>query len=143
MPTRAFCLLGLLWAIGCGGDDGGGASAPVPIGDGGTTGRGMHMCEDDDGDGFGPYCGVGMSMDCEPDNPDVTDECVRCVKPNLGCPCEDGTKPMTGCTPKDMRGTKDGMVGTFHCTEGTRYCRDGAWSDCEFIAQYTSFIADK
>ena len=142
MPMRTLCLLGLLWAAGCGGgDDGAGVGPPVTI-DEPDGGRGMRVCMDDDGDGFGPYCGIGMSMDCEPDNPDVTDECVRCVKPNKGCPCEAGTPPMIGCKPTAMRGTKNGVQGTYVCSEGTRYCRDGAWSDCEFIAQYTTFVPD-
>jgi hypothetical protein len=96
---------------------------------------------DADGDGFGKYCPAGL--DCNDHDPNVTDECVRCAMPNLGCPCEPGTMPMR-CDPHyAKKTTMNGQTGTLVCSEGTRYCRDGAYSDCEILFSYATFIPDK
>ena len=96
---------------------------------------------DEDGDGFGQNCKLGK--DCDDTDPNVTDECRRCVMPNLGCPCTPGTMGMR-CDPKYMKKTTmNGQTGTLVCSEGTRYCRDGVYSDCEVLLQYAMFIADK
>lgn len=105
------------------------------------AGDGASMCVDEDDDGFGYGCQKGK--DCDDNNPDVTDECTRCVTPNKGCPCEAGTKPLDGCKPEDKRVTMNGVTGVVVCKQGTRYCRDGAWSECEAIQQYSTFIPDK
>jgi hypothetical protein len=104
------------------------------------AGDGESMCVDEDDDGYGRGCSDGP--DCNDKDPDVTDECIRCGTPNKGCPCEPGTKPLSGCKPEDKRVTMNGVRGVLMCTEGTRYCRDGAWSDCEAIQQYTTFVPD-
>jgi hypothetical protein len=93
-----------------------------------------YECVDEDGDGFGLYCDKGS--DCDDGDPSVTDECRRCKQPKLNCPCKPGTMPMK-CDPPDMH--VEG--GTLVCSEGTRYCRDGFYSDCEIIGQYV-FVPD-
>jgi len=117
------CVLGI---SGCGDDDPATPSKPRPQRDAGDE----FVCEDADDDGFGRYCDSGA--DCDDDDPEVTDECRRCVQPLLGCTCEPGTMPLK-CDPPDVH--VDG--GVLVCSEGTRYCRDGFWSDCEIIGQYT------
>lgn len=92
--------------------------------DGGSAER----CIDRDDDGYGKYCKEGP--DCDDDDPDTTDECVRCKKPHLDCPCE--PQPPQYCVPAEREG--DG--GTYKCAEGSRYCRDGYWSDCEAVGDY-------
>lgn len=138
MGFRTLCLTGFFVLFGCGGDDGG-TEPPASTNDGGTsTGSGRRQCMDEDGDGYGPYCGEGL--DCDDDDPEITDECRRCRVPNKDCPCEPGTKPLT-CDPDDVETTQNGVKGVLVCSEGARYCRDGAWSDCEIIWMYTTFVA--
>jgi hypothetical protein len=123
----ALCLC-LLSALSCGDD----AAPPKVIHrDGGDD---LYECVDDDGDGFGQYCTKGS--DCDDKDPNVTDECRRCKQAKLNCPCKPGTMP-TKCDPPDMH--VEG--GTLVCSEGTRYCRDGLYSDCEIIGQYV-FVPD-
>ena len=120
----AAALTFLLW--GCG-DDGGGLPPPsVSSGDASVS----RECEDADGDGFGKNCVLGR--DCNDDDPDDTDLCYRCLQANPGCPCEPGTPPMF-CTPPTIK--VEG--GILVCSEGTLYCRDGMWSECEIIGAYT------
>lgn len=140
MPVRALCLMALLVGlVGCGGDDDDDGSTMVPTGRP-DSGSGSRRCVDNDDDGFGDFCSDGD--DCDDDDPEVTDECRRCVVPNKGCPCEAGTKPMS-CDPKDLRTTQNGQTGVLVCSEGTRYCRDKKWSDCEILFQYATFVPDK
>jgi len=87
-------------------------------------------CQDDDGDGFGVGCSRGD--DCDDTDPAVTDACYRCAEPNDGCPCERGTRPIF-CMPDSIH--VDG--GVLVCSEGSRYCRDGTWSACEAIGEFT------
>jgi len=125
MRIAALCLVA--WClIGCGGDDDGGDDGAPSL----TT---------DAGDGFGRYCDEGP--DCDDDDSEMTDECVRCAEPNKGCPCEPGTKYMT-CDPEDKRIVMDGMSGTLVCSDGARYCRRGLWSDCEILMEYSTFVPD-
>lgn len=140
MRRDVLLFLGLLALIGCGGGDdaGGGAgdkNKSVSLGDGGNTRR----CKDADGDKFGDYCDPGD--DCDDSDPEVTDECIRCVVPNEDCPCEPGTESMV-CTPKDKKVIKDGISYTVSCTIGTRYCRDAFYTDCEFLEEYTTMVRD-
>jgi hypothetical protein len=86
-------------------------------------------CQDEDGDGYGKYCDKGA--DCDDTDPNITDICRRCRQPTVDCPCKAGTMPMK-CTPPDIQ--VEG--GTLVCSEGTRYCRDSLYSDCEIIGQY-------
>ena len=140
MRAWAFCVVAVLGFSGCaGGDDDDGMASSVPTSnkDGGT---GSRRCMDEDGDGFGRYCVAGN--DCDDEDPTVTDECTRCVVPNKNCPCEPGTKPLY-CDPDDLHVTMNGQTGVLVCSEGTRYCRDEVWSDCEILFQYATFIPDK
>ncbi len=128
--------------LGCGGKGGGGGGAgsySVADNDGGanTVTRG---CVDMDGDGYGKNCPMGQ--DCNDNDPNITDECIRCRTTNQGCPCDPGTMPMR-CDPHYMqKTTMNGVSGTLVCSEGTRYCRDGVYSDCEVLFQYAMFVAD-
>ncbi|MGD8860980.1 MAG: hypothetical protein PVI30_13310 [Myxococcales bacterium] len=126
----------LLSGAACGGDDGGGTGGDYyrP----GDAGAGMaRVCMDADNDGFGRNCEAGR--DCDDDDPELTDECYRCVMPNVDCPCEPGTKPAF-CKPDDQEVVMDGIRGILMCSEGTRYCRDGLWSECEILLQYATFV---
>ena len=125
-----------LVSIGCG-DEESGPPGMVSVGaeDAGTPGE----CLDEDGDGYGLNCTRGD--DCDDADTSVTNQCVLCTQLIVeGCPCEPGTKPMA-CDPEDVKTTNaEGVHGTLVCSEGTRYCRDGLYSDCEALVQY--FIAD-
>lgn len=125
-----FLLFTLLLASGCGSDPTVAARA-VPT----RTDAGMHTaCVDEDEDGFGDGC---WARDCDDDDPEVTDACYRCGRePDEGCPCDPGTPPDITCTPPPIATTQDGVVGSFVCNEGTRYCRDGYWSACEAVGDY-------
>jgi hypothetical protein len=124
--------LGVLLLAGCGGDDGGMPPVSVDPGDGGSTNR----CIDEDGDGAGQRCG---RIDCDDNDPDVTNECTLCTTPALDCPCEEGTEPLP-CDPKEL-GQQVEMNGRLlQCTEGARYCHEVAgvedtwvWTDCNAI----------
>ena len=137
MSARALCLLGVVlgWSVGCGGGHHGSAPSTVSTDDDGGASV-IHECEDADGDGFGRYCTAGA--DCDDSDPGVTDECKRCIQPSLNCPCEPGTAPMR-CDPHYAKKVSGGML---ICSEGTRYCRDGAYSDCEVLQQYVMFVSD-
>lgn len=127
----AVCVVGCSGIWSCGDDDEASA-APRPRRDAGEEDL---VCVDADGDGFGKYCKRGA--DCDDDDPEYTDECRRCRIPTTkGCPCDAGTPPLE-CDPPDKQA--DG--GTYVCAEGTRYCRDELWSDCEVIGQYV-FVPD-
>jgi hypothetical protein len=130
---RARWILGLcLVALGCSDDATEPPSTVLTDRDAATDSR---ECYDPDEDGFGPYCELGR--DCDDEDPDVTDLCYRCATISQGCPCEPGTEPVS-CKPKDEK-VEGGLIV---CSEGTYWCRDGVWSDCERIAQYTMFIPD-
>lgn len=118
----------LLCAWGCGDDEP--PPKPAPRRD-----AGEQKCVDEDGDGFGEYCDLGL--DCDDEDPNVTDECRTCGTPKVNCPCKPGTTPAK-CDPPDIH--VEG--GTLVCSEGTRYCRDGRYSDCEIIGQYV-LVPDK
>jgi hypothetical protein len=125
---------------GCGGDD-----EPADD-DAGTAlsadaSSGRRTCIDNDDDGFGDYC---SRRDCDDDDPDITDECYRCSDnvPMPDCPCDPGTKP-SECDPPDARIMLDnGNWATVYCTEGTMYCRDEVWTDCEILWEYATIVED-
>lgn len=56
---------------------------------------------------------------------------VRCAAPAEGCACEPGTEPM------DCYLDPITIEDQITCRAGTRYCRDGAWTACESIVDYT------
>jgi hypothetical protein len=132
----------LVCLVACGGKSGKhadeGDDSNITLG--ADAGSGESKCTDKDDDGFGHGCADGP--DCDDKNPDVTDECTRCVTPNKACPCDPGTMPLS-CDPEDKRVTQNGVTGVLVCKEGTRYCRNAAWSDCEIIFQYAMFVPDK
>jgi hypothetical protein len=124
------CLLALA-AVGCkSSKHTGGTTVPTADDDGGES-----ICIDRDHDGYGKYCDLGS--DCDDNDPKVTDQCRRCLSPAKDCPCMPGTTAQR-CTPPIKH--VDG--GVLVCQEGSRYCRDSYWSDCETIGQYV-FVADK
>jgi hypothetical protein len=79
-------------------------------------------CTDADGDGFGLGCAAGL--DCDDTNRASTNECFACADSNTGCAC-DGSVADQPCylDPVDVGGRP-------MCHEGTRFCRDGAWTAC-------------
>ena len=99
---------------------------------GGDDGGTDLKCIDKDHDTYGFNC--LHPHDCDDNDPDITDECRRCVRPNDNCPCSVGSMPVT-CKPADRQG--DG--GVFRCKEGNRYCRDGLWSTCEEAGNYVFY----
>lgn len=131
MLMRLVLGLGLLTVFGCGGDDGGGRPPGVSLEDMDAA-AGARECIDEDGDGFGQFCD---DLDCDDEDPDVTDECYRCGSPAENCPCEPGTDAVF-CDPPDI----EVEGGLLVCSEGTRYCRDSVWSECEIIGDYV-FVA--
>ena len=140
MRLHTVLFLGLLPVFGCnGGDDSGVVKQrTVAKGDAAVAST---VCVDKDHDGFGDNCNQGD--DCDDSDPNITDECTRCAVVNEGCPCEAGTKPMTGCKPAAVRATVNGQTGTVVCSEGVRYCRDGFYSKCEILQSYATFVPDK
>lgn len=98
------------------------------------------ICIDEDDDGYGEgRCRYGK--DCDDNDPNVGDECIRCPACDQcleqggnecegcqGCPCEPGT-PSTGCLlPTDPAMEDQDIV---QCNSGVMTCRDGKWSACE------------
>ena len=128
MPNIRSLLLTCLFAlaaIGCSGSPKRtGTAVPSADDDGG-----VETCIDRDHDGWGKNCDLGS--DCDDSDPRVTDECRRCLAPAKDCPCTPGTIAQR-CTPP----VKHVDGGVLVCQEGTRYCRDSYWGDCETIGQY-------
>lgn len=114
-PVLGWLILAL-WA--CGDEPEG--NAPVVASEG--------ECVDLDGDGFGSHCSAGP--DCDDRSPDIHTGCTDCAAPSAGCACEPGTAPAS-CYLDVTREDGDLM-----CHEGTRYCREGVWSQCEDIFSY-------
>jgi hypothetical protein len=119
----ALCLA----AVGCSAS-GNRPVANVPY-DNDDAGEDEELCIDRDHDGFGRNCDKGK--DCDDEDPNVTDECRRCLNVVKDCPCKMGTTALR-CTPPTIQ--VEG--GVLVCAEGTRYCRGGYWSDCETIGGY-------
>jgi hypothetical protein len=120
-------LFGLcLAAIGCSADARP-VSSTVPPGD--DDDAGPELCIDRDHDGWGKNCDKGK--DCDDNDPEITDECRRCLNVVKDCPCKPGTVAQR-CVPPTIH--VDG--GVLVCAEGSRYCRGSYWSDCETIGNY-------
>ncbi len=100
------------------------------------TGDARRSCVDNDGDGYGQNCTIGN--DCDDADPEVTNGCFRCAHVVQGCPCEPG-QPAISCFLEPTQ-TEDGRVV---CHEGTRFCREGFWSDCESIRSYLALDSDR
>jgi hypothetical protein len=116
----------------CGGDD---AKPPAAVKPSDEDDGGMDdACIDADGDGYGKNCTKGK--DCDDTDPKVTDQCRRCLVVAKDCPCKPGTTRLR-CDPP----VKHVAGGLLVCSEGTRYCRDGYWGDCETIGEYL-FVPD-
>lgn len=105
-------------------------AAPVLIHDDGVEER--NECVDADGDGFSARntrCPIGN--DCDDTDPEVKDECHRCIHPSEGCPCEADQPPIT-C---HLESTNE-ENGDIVCHEGTRFCQEGKWTDCQSVRSY-------
>jgi hypothetical protein len=88
-------------------------------------------CVDLDNDGYGKGCRRGK--DCDDNDPTVTNACFSCFHSQTeGCSCEPGTEPVV-C----YLDPKEGDAGQTICYEGTRYCRNGKWTGCESVRNYT------
>ena len=112
-------LAGALIVAGCSSEVG----SPVLGPDAGVA------CKDDDHDGFGENCSLGL--DCDDHDSRSTNECRTCAHPELGCPCATGQQPIS-CFGRD-----EALIdGNMMCHEGTRSCRDGVWSACEDMHGY-------
>lgn len=133
MAARILTLASVV-AWGCGGDGGASGDAGGGFVIGGDAGP--SLCIDDDDDGFGVNCGSSSKRDCDDGDPSITNECFRCRSSGPGCPCKPGTAPAS-CKPPPI----PTVGGYYSCNEGTTYCRDGKWSPCEAIGQYT-FVAE-
>lgn len=79
-------------------------------------------CEGAEPGGFGPG-DLPVGGDAGPG--------TSCPRPAEGCPCG-GESPIRCYL--DPEQNPDGSI---MCREGTRYCRDGAWTACESIHEYT------
>lgn len=79
--------------------------------------------------------GAGTRLD-GPDGPRPLpiggDAGTVCARPEQGCACDPGQPPID-CYLDPIR-TEDGAL---LCNAGTRYCRDGAWTACEAIREFT------
>jgi len=87
------------------------------------------LCKDEDHDGFGLNCSMGV--DCDDHNPSSTNECRACSHPEIGCACKEGQEPLP-CFGQD----EALLDGNIMCHEGTRFCRDQHWSACEDVHGY-------
>ncbi len=93
--------------------------APDPMGPDASV---APPCTDVDGDGFGLGCGAGV--DCDDTDPLSTNECRGCSAPDTGCACDDSvTELPCYLDPVDVDGSA-------MCLQGTRFCRDKAWTAC-------------
>lgn len=77
-------------------------------------------------------CNSGLSSQARSERAPDADASVSlpfglsdCPRPDEGCSCAPGTEPIA-CN----------VAGEGSCGEGTRYCRDGAWSACEGIRTF-------
>jgi len=122
MPKWSLYLLAAAAAalVSCTGQDDAPGSAPdasIPS-----------ACVDADGDGFGLGCGPGL--DCDDADPLSTNECRSCAEHDTGCAC-DGSVAEETCylDPVDVGGRPI-------CHEGTRFCRDAAWTACTLLTPF-------
>ena len=125
--------LRVLLIAACGDDPKPPVMAAEPRDDGGLD----NECVDEDGDGAGRRCGMS---DCDDNDPDVTNECIRCNVPNENCPCEEGTEPEVDCTPENLGEQREQNGQLLECTKGVRYCHEPAglagtfvWTACEGV----------
>lgn len=130
MRMWVVCVLSILGALGCSGDDSKAETyAPMRFAD---ASSGSGECTDADDDG------TCAADDCDDNNPDVALLCcVEGADPTESCPCIEGTESVW-CNPNevaDRTGMNDeGEHGVFKCSEGARFCRDEQWSACEGVS---------
>ena len=68
--------------------------------------------------------GCGAGVDCDDTDPLSTNECRGCSAPDTGCACDDSvTELPCYLDPVDVDGSA-------MCLQGTRFCRDKAWTAC-------------
>lgn len=87
------------------------------------------VCIDPDKDGHGFQCAAGE--DCDESDPAIFEGCKACSKPAQGCECDENAEPVDCELPKELTPN-----GSLLCRTGTRYCRDGEWSECEGIKSF-------
>lgn len=87
------------------------------------------VCVDEDMDGYGFQCELGV--DCDDADPRLHTGCSSCARPNEGCDCAPDSAPEDCTLPPQLTET-----GGLQCREGTRYCRDSKWSACEGISTF-------
>lgn len=87
------------------------------------------VCVDMDQDGYGFQCSRGH--DCNDNDSSVHENCEPCAIPEQGCSCDPEAKPVECKLPVELNG-----LGSLLCKVGTRYCRDGAWGDCEGVVEF-------
>lgn len=88
------------------------------------------VCDDADGDGFGPSCEAGW--DCDDADPEIHEGCITCgSRPQEGCAC-DAAEPVechSGAPVPDEH-------GRLRCMVGHRDCVEGVWSGCTYEESY-------
>jgi streptogramin lyase len=91
------------------------------------------VCQDDDGDGYGPNCEAGP--DCDDYNPNFTVVCPNCTKNIVpGCACSGKSAPCYSSDPL----TK----GIGQCKAGTHACVFNFWQECKGEVLPTQEICD-
>lgn len=117
MTRHDLALLALsipLVALACGPVDPSPPSGPAP-----------GVCQDEDGDGFGPSCGQGL--DCDDRDAKVTNECYA---------TPDGSGDPWKCTNGDVADCVIEVAagpGMPLCLWGERACIDESWGPCEVV----------
>ena len=97
------------------------------------TDRPSTRCIDLDDDGFGINCSAGI--DCNDEDPSLTDECYRCLANAPGCPCAPGTAPVSCDLDTDTDHAFEGL-----CNLGQRNCVNGEWGHCVEVGVHTLSI---
>jgi len=92
-------------------------------------------CIDLDHDNYGLNC--ANTPDCDDENPNITDQCYRCVRPATGCSCQPGTPPVACDLQTDTEIGRDGV-----CHLGQRNCVNGVWARCSVIGGVRTRISE-
>lgn len=121
---RGLLLLGL--AVACGSNGACDQRKRAP----GVAQTWDNVCVDMDGDGFGFQCRTGD--DCDDANEMVHEGCSDCRTAQAGCACDTEAEPRDCRLPYSVD-----KSGALLCHTGTRYCRDGVWSECEGVVSFS------